>query len=283
MQELKKDSVEQTLCIPLWSRAIAVRKLPQIMPDLDAVRILKEMGENRPPSVFYNMQCAALAGTIRQYDLSCEIRDYLNKYPDALIVELGCGLSCLRRQMKIEHNLWINIDLEDVIACREKYIPTGKNEKNIVADITDHRWFKEIPFDEKKGVIFLAAGVLHYLGNNDVRYLLKDMADHFPGGVFVFDFVSSSGAKSGNSQIRQTDNTTRIRFAMEDAEKEIPMISDRILSVVQKSYLEGYPVKGVKYNPVTRLYIRSKRKQYYVVKVEFCKIKKESENEQDRN
>ena len=70
---------------------------------------------------------------------------------------------------------------------------------------------------------------------------------------------------------------------MEDAEKEIPMISNRILSVVQKSYLEGYPVKGVKYNPVTRLYIRSKRKQYYVAKVEFCKTGKESENEQDRN
>ena len=45
MSELKKDSVERTLCIPLWSRAIAVKKLPQILPDHDAVRILKEMGE----------------------------------------------------------------------------------------------------------------------------------------------------------------------------------------------------------------------------------------------
>ena len=27
MSELKKDSVERTLCIPLWSRAIAVKKL----------------------------------------------------------------------------------------------------------------------------------------------------------------------------------------------------------------------------------------------------------------
>lgn len=271
MKNLKKDSVERTLCIPLWSRAIAVKKLPQILPDYDAERILKQMGERKPPTVFYNMECAALAGAIRQYDLSCEINDYLEENPDAVIVELGCGLSCLRRQMKIDHNLWINIDLNDVIVCREKYIPRGENEKNLIADITDHRWFDEIPFVEEKGIIFLAAGVLHYLSKEDAHYLIKDMAEHFPGGLFVFDYVSSFGARSGNSQIRQTGNDTKIRFTMENAEKEISLISDKIRSVEQKSYLEGYPVSGVKYNPITKLYIRSKRKQYFVARVGFCK------------
>ena len=38
VSELQKDSVERTLCIPLWCRAIAVKKLPQILPDYDAVR-----------------------------------------------------------------------------------------------------------------------------------------------------------------------------------------------------------------------------------------------------
>ncbi len=60
MSELKKDSVERTLCIPLWSRAIAAKKLPQILPDHDAVRILKEMGETKPPTVLYNLECGAL-------------------------------------------------------------------------------------------------------------------------------------------------------------------------------------------------------------------------------
>ena len=61
MSELKKDSVERTLCIPLWSRAIAVKKLPQILPDHDAVRILKEMGETKPPTVLYNLELYACA------------------------------------------------------------------------------------------------------------------------------------------------------------------------------------------------------------------------------
>lgn len=269
MSELKKDSVERTLCIPLWSRAIAVQKLPQILPDYDAVRILREMGEKKPPTVFYNMECAALAGAIRQYDFACEVRDYLQAHPDATVVELGAGLSCLRRQMKNDSNPWINVDLPDVIACREKYIPIGGQERNVVCDITDHRWLDEAPFEEKKGVIVLAAGVLHYLTREAVRDLIDAMAERFPGGVFVFDFVSAGGAKAGNTQISMTKNDTKITFAMENAEKELPAYSERISNVRQKSYLEGYPVSSVRYNWVTKLYIRSKREQYFVVRTEF--------------
>lgn len=76
--------------------------------------------------------------------------------------------------------------------------------------------------------------MLHYLALEDVKKLISAMAEHFPGGVFVFDFVSAKGAKSGNTQIGMTQNETRITFAMENAEKELPAYSDRIVGVAQK-------------------------------------------------
>lgn len=267
--ELKKDSVERTLCIPLWSRAIAVRKLPEIMPDHDAVRILKDMGEKRPPTVLYYLECGALAGAMRQYDFACEVRAYLKKHPKAAVTELGAGLSCLRRQMKNDTNPWINIDFPDVIACREKYIPKGSFEKNVISDITDHRWFDEIPFKEEEGAVFLAAGVFHYLTYGDVRKLVSAMAERFPGGLLVFDFISSKGMRGGNAQIRMTGNAASMKFCMEDAEHELHAMSGRIAKAVIKSYLEGYPVKGVHYSPLTRLYIRSKRDRFFVAHAEF--------------
>lgn len=269
MSEFKKDSVERTLCIPLWSRAIAVKKLPGILPDPDAVRILSEMGEKRPPSVLYHTESAALAGAVRQYDFACEIEDYLKDHPRAVIVELGAGLSCLRRQINNESNIWINIDFPEVIDCRKKYIPSGDKEINIVSDITNHSWFEKIPFKKEEGIIFLAAGVLHYLTYPNVKKLIDDMAKHFTGGVFIFDFVSEKGKASGNKNIEMTDNSTKILFSMENAEKEIPRMSSFVTKVIQKSYLEGYPVENIHYNWVTRLYIRSKRDKYYVVHVEF--------------
>jgi len=271
MSELKKDSVERTLCIPLWSRAIAVKKLPQILPDHDAVRILREMGESRPPTVLYHLECGALAGAIRQYDFACEIKEYLKDHPKACIVELGAGLSCLRRQIGNESNPWINIDFPDVIGCREKYIPAGTREKNTACDITDHKWFGEIPFEKENGAVFLAAGVLHYLTYDAVRELIAGMAGHFPGGLFVFDFISRKGMRGGNAQIKMTKNATAMKFSMEDAEKELGSMSGNISKVITKSYLEGYPVENVKYSWLTKQYIKSKRDKFFVAHVEFVK------------
>lgn len=90
-RELQKNSVERTLCIPLWCRALAVEKLPQILPDHDAARILREMGETKPPTIFYRMECACLAGAIRQYDFAKEIEGYLAGHPRAVVVEMGAG------------------------------------------------------------------------------------------------------------------------------------------------------------------------------------------------
>jgi len=172
--------------------------------------------------------------------------------------------------MKIETNPWVNIDFPDVIRCREKYIPAGENEKNISCDITDHRWFDEVPFDPKNGIVFLAAGVLHYLTHDAVKALIHDMAERFTGGLFVFDFVSEKGMSSGNAQVEMTNNDTKLKFSMENAEKEIPPFSNHITKVVQKSYLEGYPVTGVRYSLFTESYIKSKRDKYFIAHVEFA-------------
>lgn len=44
MSELKENTVQQTLCMPLWGRAIAAKKYPSLFPDHDAGRIVKELG-----------------------------------------------------------------------------------------------------------------------------------------------------------------------------------------------------------------------------------------------
>ena len=66
-----------------------------------------------------------------------------------------------------------------------------------------------------------------------------------------------------------TSNATKLTFSMENAEKEVPAMSDKISNAIQKSYLEGYPVEGASYSWLTKLYIKSKRDKYFVAHVEF--------------
>lgn len=44
MSELKENTVQHTLCMPLCGRMIAARKYPDLFPDRDAERIVRELG-----------------------------------------------------------------------------------------------------------------------------------------------------------------------------------------------------------------------------------------------
>ena len=78
------------------------------------------------------------------------------------MVELGAGLSCLRRQMNNTTNQWFCLDMENVIELRERHIPKGELEENIVCDLNDFSWFDQIPFAPKDGIVFTAGGLFYY-------------------------------------------------------------------------------------------------------------------------
>ena len=151
--------------------------------------------------------------------------------------------------MKNDTNPWVNVDFPDVIACREKYIPRGEREKNVVCDITDHRWFDEVPFEKEKGVIFLAAGVLYYFTTDQVRALLCAMAERFPGGVVAFDAVNRIGLKAMAKTVLSQTGMSDIDayFSVGDAPRELSAWSDAFASVTARSYMSGYRRLGIRY------------------------------------
>ncbi len=267
---LSRNSVERTLLIPLWCRALAAEKLPEMLPDHDAARILREMGESKHPHPLYHMQCASVTGAVRPYNLACEIRNYREAHPNAAVVEMGAGLSCLRRQMKMENAIWISMDLPDVTALRNRYIPPSEGEKNIACDLTDLSWFDQIPFDPDKGIVFAAAGLFHYFERDTARDLICKMAERFPGGALIFDITTDRGLRSGNRTVHTSGNATDLKFFLTDAEKEMPGWSPLLQNVTQKDYYTGYGAPDGNYSAFTRLYIRSRKGQLIFVHVDFA-------------
>ena len=57
---------------------------------------------------------------------------------------------------------------------------------------------------------------------------------------------------------------------MEDAEKELRAMSNKVSRAITKSYLEGYPLKGVRYSWLTKQYIRAGRGKFFVALAEFA-------------
>ena len=209
MSELKENTVQHTLCMPLCGRMIAARKYPDLFPDRDAERIVRE---------------------------------------------LGAGLSCLRRQMGNETNPWYCLDMDNVIALREKHIPKGEREQNVVCDLNDHSWFDKISFDPAEGIVFTAGGLFYYFEKEKVRRLLCAMAERFPGGMIVFDAVNALGLKGVNAEVKLAGKIAQSPFSLERPKEELESWSPRIVNVVEKDYADGYLKGGYRKTPVTRLF-----------------------------
>ncbi len=271
MSKLSENTVQHTLCIPLWGRKIAAEKYPNLFPDNDAGRIVKELGVDFSDKILYRLQYMWINCVIRQYNLSWEIREYLNKHPNAAVVEMGAGLSCLRRQMGNENNPWYCLDMKDVIELREKHIPKSEHEHNVVCDLNDFSWFDKIEFDPEDGIVFTAGGLFYYFEKENVHDLLCAMAQRFPGGMITFDAVNSLGLKGVNMEVKMAGNKTKSFFSLENPKEELEGWSENIINVSEKDYMYGYLKNGYKKTFITRLFAWKMRMSHmaFMLHVEF--------------
>ena len=195
--KIEKNTVQETLIIPLYARKVCSELYPNLYQDETAVRLINEIdydfSEAEKNSRGLMQRFGSLEVAMRQNDLAFEVRDYLKGHPNAAVINLGCGLdgtgrSCDNGSCKI-----YNLDYPDVIAVRNELLPAGEREENIPCDLNDTAWFSQI--DASGGAVFFASGVFYYFLTEQVKALMQAMADAFPGGALVFDAANRTAVK----------------------------------------------------------------------------------------
>ena len=240
---IEKNTVQETLIIPLLGRLVCSERFPQLFSDPEAKRLCdsldydfsgKRKKMERPAGLFGALEVAQ-----RQYDLQCEVKAYLKAHPRAAVVNLGCGLDDSFRKCDNGLCRGYNLDLPDVIAVRNELLPAGAREENIACDLNDLSWMDRI--DASGGAIFFAAGVFYYFKRSALKTLFSAMAARFPGAVLAFDACNERGAKLMRRTWLKEAGITDVGayFSLED-ESELNTWSDRFASVTAKSYMRGY-------------------------------------------
>ena len=240
---IEKNTVQETLIIPLFGRLVCSEHFPLLFSDPEAKRICESMdydfsGKRKkmesPAGLFGALEVAQ-----RQYDLRCEVESYLKEHPKAAVVNLGCGLD--DTFSKADNGLCsgYNLDFPGVIAVRNELLPAGEREENIACDLNDFAWMDAI--DASDGAVFFAAGVFYYFRTEEVKKLFAAMAERFSGAVLAFDACNERGAKLMRRTWLKEAGITDVHafFSLED-ETEIRGWSNRFSSVTAKSYMRGY-------------------------------------------
>ena len=240
---IEKNTVQETLVIPLFGRLVCSERFPELFSDPEAKRICDSLDYDFAEKRRKMESAAGLFGALevaqRQYDLRCEVEAYLKDHPKAAVVNLGCGLDDTFRKCDNGLCRGCNVDLPDVIRVRNDLLPAGEREQNLSCDLNDHAWMDRI--DASDGAVFFAAGVFYYFKTADVKRLFSAMAEHFPGAVLVFDSCNERGAKLMRKTWLKEAGITEVSafFSLED-EAELRSWSGRFSSVTAKSFMRGY-------------------------------------------
>ncbi len=243
MYHIEKNTVQETLIIPLFGRKVCSEHFPHLFKDPEAERICSMLDYDFAEKGKKMESAVGLFGALevaqRQYDLAWEVKDYLKEHPDAAVVNLGCGLDDTFRKCDNGTCKGYNIDMPDVIAVRDELLPAIDREKNLAYDLNDERWMDEI--DSSQGAVFFASGVFYYFKTEAVIELFQKMAKKFSGGVVVFDSCNQRGAKMMTKTWLKEAGITDVNalFSVED-KSEIETWSKDFASVTSRSYMRGY-------------------------------------------
>ncbi len=238
-----KNTVQETLVIPLYGRKVCSERFPHLFSDPEATRICDMLDYDFSEKGKRMESAAGLFGALevaqRQYDVAFEVKAYLRDHPKASVVNLGCGLDDTIRKCDNGLCRGYNIDMPDVIAVRDQLLPARDREENLGYDLNDAAWMDRI--DAADGVIFFATGVFYYFRTEDVKALFRKMAERFPGAVLVFDSCNRRGAKL---MMKTWLKEAGIRdvgafFSLEDPD-ELKAWDSRFASVTSRSYMRGY-------------------------------------------
>lgn len=241
--KIEKDTVQETLLIPLYGKKKCSEIFPNLYYDEFACKIIEDVDydfsilEKKAKNIMYRFGFLEVA--MRQNDLAIEVKDYLKSHPKAAVVNLGCGLDNLGQYVDNGLCKIYNIDFPDVINVRNQLLSAQENEKNIAYNLNDTSWFDEI--DDSNGVVFFAAGVFYYFLKEEVQTLITKMANRFKGGKIVFDAANKKAVKL---MLKTWLKTAQIKnvgayFSVSNASKDLSNWSKNI-KVSSKGYMLGY-------------------------------------------
>lgn len=136
------DSVNKTLYIPLYGKALVSRK-GILLRDPKAEEIWEAegfplKGKSKSKWLAYYMAMRA-----RVFDRW--LVQQMESNLEAVILHIGCGMDSRIFRVGDRGHIWFDIDFPDVIAERKRYFSETENYRMLCGDIRCEDWLKAIP------------------------------------------------------------------------------------------------------------------------------------------
>lgn len=179
------SALPETALITLWAKGVEyVRGDDALLRDAQAARLLAQLDYDFAKfdkAVMSQVGCCARAALIDQ-----EVRRFLGQHPDAVVIQLGCGLDARYERLgRPPVSAWYDLDLPEMMQIRSTLLPPAGNHY-LAMSLFDSQWLATVKAHGKP-VLVLLEGVLMYFDEADVRRFFVMLADTLDQAQIVFD------------------------------------------------------------------------------------------------
>ncbi|HHP7245976.1 MAG TPA: class I SAM-dependent methyltransferase, partial [Elainellaceae cyanobacterium] len=229
--------VAETLMITLYARAIETERDDSFFKDQKAVAIAQ--------STDYDFEKYAkgwssqLGVVIRVQEYDRIVKNFLETHPDAIVINLGCGLCTRFTRVDNGRVRWYEVDFPEVIELRRKFFEESDRYQFIDKSIFDFTWIDAIQKAPDHPLMIIMEGVSPYLSEEENRALMSQISDRLAPVDFVFDVLSRKLAKS--SERHDTVSKTNAEFKSGiDSGKELETWGTGITLKTEIYYLKQF-------------------------------------------
>jgi O-methyltransferase involved in polyketide biosynthesis len=234
---------KETLFITLYAKSMDYQSRKSVLNDKTAYDIINSL--NCDFKMFKGL--GGKVTVIRTKQIDNWVNDFINKYQNTVVLNLGCGLDARINRINPQKSvIWYDIDFPEVIKIRKKYFYERKGYNTLETSITEDNWYKNIP--KEYPTIITADGVLEYLTKDEIKILFERLFNYFSNGEIIFDIMSSYAVKAGKNGLKETtgaehkwlvDNI----YEIDDYNKKLKRIND--ISIFESSCIKDMDI-GIK-------------------------------------
>ncbi|MFE3176114.1 class I SAM-dependent methyltransferase [Amycolatopsis sp. NPDC059090] len=179
---LALDPLRETLLLTLYARALDSQSPHPILDDAHSARVAEQIDYD---FARLKVKPSLVCGTaLRAKKLDEAVRAFVAAHPDAVVLDLGCGLDSRALRCAPPGGVdWYDIDFPDVVALRSQFLP--EVSECVGADLTTSGWLDPLPRD--RPAMIVAEGVLPFLPGDAFQRMTQQLTAHFDTGELALN------------------------------------------------------------------------------------------------
>jgi O-methyltransferase involved in polyketide biosynthesis len=253
MEKVNISGVPETMIQTLYARAKESQKPNHKIYDSKAIEIVSAMDYDfSNADKDFAMSSGVIARTIM---LDRMVKDYVGKNPDAVVINIACGMDTRFYRSDNGRIRWYNIDLPVTIGVRNRFLKEPKRVVNIAKSAMDTSWADDI---EKNAPAYLVIieGLSMYLSKDDIVQILSIISSNFKNVTLYMETMSPMVVKSVKEKSIEASNA-KFTWGISSG-KELESYNSSFKFIRDDSLTEGMKELYSIYNVISKIgFIRS--------------------------